>query len=490
MSGSLEGIYEPGIVDPGVPVSSPTKPFWHSNPHPHANHQSPWPTTAVDVVVIGSGISGMSLVRTLLSTHRPDLRVVLVEARSLCSGATARNGGHIKTMTFAMWGERRRSFGIAEAVRLSEFEHSHLEAMAAAIREAGVDCDLVLTEGVEAYYDQRSFERAVAGLEDMRAHAPHLADKHTVYTDRDRLRRVMKLSPRCVGAIGVPAASLWPYKWITGVLGGLIDAGRLNVQTHTTVRAVEDRDGDEFAVVRTDRGDIKARHVVHATNAWLGHLLPELRPFISPVRGNVVHYGPVPAKSDNDDDNTVKADKANSKTTNSALGLDPRFSLWLRYGDKDYDYVIQRQDGGVVAGRANTGRRTTGDDGETDLPAMAHLRGLGDEVAASPAPGGGGAAHVTHAWSGILAFSQDAVPFAGRLPPALFPGRGHQWVCGGYHATGMIKAFRTAQMVARLILGEDVGDEYPRSILVTEGRIAALRRSLDLGELPVFKAKL
>jgi glycine/D-amino acid oxidase-like deaminating enzyme len=478
MSGALEGIYDPGIVDPGVPVSNPTIPFWHSSPHKFANHQSHWPTDYADVVIIGSGVSGMTLVRTLLSLN-PTIKIVLVEARSLCSGATGRNGGHIKTMTFAMWEERKRSFGIEEAARISEFEHSHLQAMAEAIHEDGLasHCNLQLTEGVEAYYDAKSFDEAVQALGDMRVHVPHLAAKHRVYTgdDMDRLQKTLKLSPRCIGAIGVPAASLWPYKWVTGVLGPFIESGKLNVQTHTTVQQVLEQ-GQDLAIVRTTRGDIKAKNVVHATNAWLGHLLPELQPYISPVRGNVVRYKALPQLTQSTDGSSSNA---------SALGLNGQFSYWLRYGEKDYDYLVQRKDGDVVVGRANTGRKATADDSATDLTPMAHLRGFGDEVVASPVQGS--SAYITHAWSGILAFSQDGMPFAGRLP-----GRKHQWVCGGYHATGMIKAFRTSQFVANLIVGkaENTIGDYPLSILVTENRIKALRRSLDLGQAAVVTFKL
>ena len=469
MSSAFEGIYEPGIVDPGFPSPNGTTPFWHNNPHPRANHQSKWPAGIADVAIIGAGITGMNLVRTLLK-NRPGLNIVLIEARGLCSGATGRNGGHCKTMTFAMWEERKRSFGIEEAIRISALEHAHLDAMAGSILEDAIDCDLVLTEGIEAYYDAKDFRKAVAALEDMRAHAPHLAGKHTVHTDKNYLHNVLRLSDRAVGAIASPAASLWPYKWITSALGTFIDQGSLNVQTHTPVRSVIDNVEDAYATVRTDRGDIRAKHVVHATNAWLGRLLPELRPFVSPVRGNVVAYSPV---------------KTATGASKSALGLSSDNSLWLRYGVKDYDYVIQRKDGVVIAGRANTGRTVTGDDSETDLAPMSHLRGFAHEALVSPSPDA--SMHITRAWAGIIAFTQDAVPFAGRLP---FPGRSHQWVCGGYHATGMIKAFLTAQMVAGLILGEAPSEEFPRSMFATPDRIRALRESLEDGRPVVMKGKL
>lgn len=463
MSGALEGIYPPGIVRPGPPVSNPTTPYWHSVPHAYANHQSPWPSEPVDIVIIGSGISGMGLCRTLL-VKRPDMRVTVVEARSLCSGATGRNGGHIKTMTFAMWNERKHQFGIEEAVKISKFEHSHLETMAAAIEEDNVDCDLVRTKGVEAYYDQKVFERGVAALEDMRAHAPHLAALHKVYRDPEHLQGVMKLSERCVGAITIPAASVFPYKWISKVWGDLIKGGKINVQTNTTVHAIDDRDGAEFAVVKTTRGEIKARKVVHATNAWLGYLLPELTPFVSPVRANVVHFTPGEGGS-------------------SRLGTVPEYSIWYRYGEKSYDYLISRKDGGVVAGCAGTGRQATSDDSTADHAAQVNLRGFFHLAVAEPQPGA--ADNIDYSWSGIVGFTQDGVPFVGDLP---FPGRSHQFILGAYHGTGMIKAFRASQAAAAMLLGEGVPKDFPTSMLVTEERIRELRRSLDSGKPPVFQS--
>ena len=53
------------------------------------------------------------------------------------------------------------------------------------------------------------------------------------------------------------------------------------------------------------------------------------------------------------------------------------------------------------------GRTAIGDDSETGLSPMAHLRGVAGEVAASPIPDAG--AYITHAWSSILAFTQDAM---------------------------------------------------------------------------------
>ena len=78
-----------------LPASSPTESYWQTPPHRLASYRSsPFPDVA-DVVIIGSGITGTSIARTLFE-HNPSLTIALVEARKLCSGATGRNGGHIK----------------------------------------------------------------------------------------------------------------------------------------------------------------------------------------------------------------------------------------------------------------------------------------------------------------------------------------------------------------------------------------------------------
>lgn len=44
------------------------------------------------MLIVGSGITGTSVAKHLLE-GQPDARVTIVEARTLCSGATGRNGG-------------------------------------------------------------------------------------------------------------------------------------------------------------------------------------------------------------------------------------------------------------------------------------------------------------------------------------------------------------------------------------------------------------
>lgn len=437
MSTSPDGIYEPGIIDPGLPSNSPTQPFWLSQPSKIHNLQSPWPNQA-DIIIIGSGITAASLTRTLY-THKPNLHIAILEARALCSGATGRNGGHCKVMSPGVWFERQHAYGTAEALRVMRFEHAHLYELVQCVKENGIQCDLRLHEGVDVYHDQHTFSRAVRALEDMRKHAPDLAEKYTVYTSKADLE-ARHCPAQSVGAISMPSGSIWPYKFVTGLFEKYLNDHNLTIQTNTVVTDILET--PDYGIVKTTRGDIKAPIIIHATNAWMSHLVPELQPYVSPVRANVQRHVP---------DSNIRVDN----------------SLWLRYAEHDYDYMVQRPDGAFINGRANTGRRATSDDGNMDVLPQTHLRtvvpALFDFKTAN--------VRVTHAWSGCVAFTQDGNPFVGKWPGE----RRHQWVCGAYQGIGMVRAFRSAQALAWMVLGLDVG-EFPRSMVINTDRL----RRLDL----------
>jgi hypothetical protein len=83
-------------LDPGLPLPHPTKSSWLIPPDPLHNHRSSksLPVDVLDVVIIGSGFSGTSVAWHLLHDQpsTPNLKILMLEARDVCSGATGRNG--------------------------------------------------------------------------------------------------------------------------------------------------------------------------------------------------------------------------------------------------------------------------------------------------------------------------------------------------------------------------------------------------------------
>lgn len=83
---------------PGLPHANPTLPFWTVPASRLSKHLSSeqLPDYA-DIVIIGSGITGTSVARTLLLEGDPKLKVVMLEARETCSGATGRSDHSFST---------------------------------------------------------------------------------------------------------------------------------------------------------------------------------------------------------------------------------------------------------------------------------------------------------------------------------------------------------------------------------------------------------
>lgn len=67
----------------------------------------------------------------------------------------------------------------------------------------------------------------------------------------------------------------------------MLKKGNLNLQAHTPVSDVSERDSAGWITVKTDRGNIKAKEVIHTTNRWASHLLPEFEKLILPDRGTL-----------------------------------------------------------------------------------------------------------------------------------------------------------------------------------------------------------
>lgn len=125
------------------------------------------------------------------------------------------------------------------------------------------------------------------------------------------------------------AGHLFPYKLILHLLGKAVAEG-VNLQTHTPVNSVsEERNAEGRWTVTTPRGQVKAKVVIFATNAYTSALLPEFKDKIVPVRGICSRI--------------ATPHRRPPLLSNSYV---------LRFNDWEYDYLIPRSDGSIVVGGA------------------------------------------------------------------------------------------------------------------------------------------
>jgi len=130
------------FTDPGIPQSSTTSSFWLQPPRTFEPKTTSLPEE-VEIVIIGSGVTGASIARTLLENGTSSQSILMLEARSICSGATGRNGGHILE-TADEYAELADTFGVEDANKILRFRLAHLKEMLGVAKELGI------TEEVQA----------------------------------------------------------------------------------------------------------------------------------------------------------------------------------------------------------------------------------------------------------------------------------------------------------------------------------------------------
>ncbi len=454
---------------PGLPVPNPTTPFWSipASPIQKEGSSTSLPACA-DVVIIGSGITGTSFARTLLDADG-SLEVVMLEARDACSGATARNGGHITPPLYHDYFDLKKKHGAEAAKQIIQFRLSHLDELISVAEEEGLteesQCRKVDTYDV--YFDKDVFEGAREKLERYLEELP--SEKDGWGTTEGPAG--MQLADGVCGVISTTGGAVHPYRLVTGILSRLLKTySSFQLYTHTPCLSIHDN------IVHTPRGDIRAKHIVHATNGWTSHLLAPMREKIVPVRGHMT------------------AQRAGTGLDDGWLGT-RSFVLYPSASEDRWDYLTQQPPNPATLGEKPHAEFMFGggiemgtqsffdavgcaDDSQVEFRVSAYLGGA---LAAYFGKWWGGESadedddhfergRVKKAWSGVLGISADGLPWVGSLPSKV-SGRseGSEWIAAGYSGEGMVHAWMSGRALAYMVLGKDV-DWLPAPFRVTEKR--------------------
>ncbi|CAZ82247.1 unnamed protein product [Tuber melanosporum] len=437
---------------PRQPVSNPTSSFWLSDPPPVFTHQSPTFPASADVVIIGSGITGTAAARTLLS-NSPDLRVAMLDAREACSGATGRNGGHIKPNPWELFPALAAVLGREKARKVTEFRRGILDKMIAVADAEGVtgECQIRKVEAADVHFDAESWAAAKTCLVVYLEEFPEEIGNWRVYEGEEARQKFS--TPHAKGIITGPAGALWPARLIHPILTRLLSMHpTFTLDTSTTVTSITPPDSPTSPyIVHTPRGDLKATHILHATNGYTANLLPGLTGALFPVRGTMTAQSP-PTKCHLHENRS-----------------------WQFSWDQGYDYLTTLPDRTIMFGgglrQALKTEIGTVDDSIVELCTTIHLSGF------LPAIGLG--TGVQKIWTGIMGFSGDMLPWIGEVPPEISgrqQGIGKEWVAAGYTGDGMCVAWGAAEEVVARILGLEGGVGVIEEMDVTVERVESAKR--------------
>lgn len=208
---------------PGVPITNASTPFWAIPRSPLASHGSTDPLPAkVDVLVIGSGISGTSFAREFLGSCDPKCTVAMLDAREVCYGATGRNGGHITPPLYQDLDVLEKIVGTEHAKEILRFRRAHFPALMEVAREEGLtDATLRKVEMREVFFEQSLYEEMRQKLERYIELVPEERGEFEAACGPD-IAEKLGLTDRVYGAITTYGGAVHPYRFVTAILARLL----------------------------------------------------------------------------------------------------------------------------------------------------------------------------------------------------------------------------------------------------------------------------
>ncbi len=267
------------------PVPNSTTSFWRAKPHELENHHSteelPQKT---DILIIGSGYSGAACSYYLTKDGPfPAPSITILEAREVCSGATGRNGGHIKPDMYYGMSKYTKLYGPEAAASIARFELNNVFAVKELVEKENIDCDFHLTRAADVFIDAQAAKDAEVNYKQiMKDGAVDLHDVHYIDRNAEAITGVQG----AISAFTFTAGQLWPYNLITSLLKLAMSRGNVNLQTHTPVTSLSAQPNENgYYQVSTPRGTISAKKVLVCTNAYTASLIPGFKSRVIPCRG-------------------------------------------------------------------------------------------------------------------------------------------------------------------------------------------------------------
>ncbi|KAF9881472.1 FAD dependent oxidoreductase [Colletotrichum karsti] len=439
-----------------LPISNPTKSYWIEGAEsPLRNFRSTEELPKeTDIVIVGSGYAGTTTAYWLhkfteKSEQKP--RVLMLEARDICGSSTGRNGGQLRPHAYSRYTPWAQRFGPKVAMDLIKHEMAHLPAFRELMSAEGVTEEVCLKFGetFDAAMSDEAWTRLKGCYEAMKK--DHGEDDDVVKVCRliedPKAAEEFTQMKGCLGAVVHPAGQVWPYKFVHALLRILLEAGNLNLQAHTPAESVSERDSEGWFTVKTPRGDVRTKTVVHTTNRWASHLLPEFSNLIFSDRATLASI-----KAPEGFIKHTGAQHWDSNVNNYHLQLPPPYNniilggarqLLSHFPEKcDLNDEEDKQFEGVP-------------EFFKSWPASDVVGWQGSnpaELAKDDNEGG--------VWTGVDSMSIDSFPFVGAIP-----ARDGHFVAAGFSGHGMPRILLSTAHITPLIL-DSLGAKYSAPAMV------------------------
>ena len=385
-------------------MSSPPQGYYAASAAPPPPRPSLQHSLTACVCVIGGGFTGLSA-----ALHLAEKGVVtaLLEAETVGFAASGRNGGQIHTGLRKDQAELERWLGPIHAHDLWTLTEEAKALVRDLVQRHAIACDLKSGLVIAAHN-----ARAARALADDTA---HLARTYGYFAarmlDAGETRDALGTALYPASRFDLGGGHLHPLRFARGLAAAGERAG-VSIWEQSPALGFDDESGQ--IVVSTPHGKIIADHVILATDAFSGRLVPALAPFIGHVESFMTATAPLPD------------DLAAAVLPSDAAVADTRHVL---------DYYRKSADNRLLfAGRESYFRPPR------DIASLVRPRMLHVYPALARVP-------TEYAWSGTVGITRTRMPHFGRLGERAF-------FAHGYSGQGVALACLGGKLLAEAALGQ------------------------------------
>jgi glycine/D-amino acid oxidase-like deaminating enzyme len=252
--------------------------WWDASPRPVFAEQPALPATT-DVLVIGSGFTGLS---AALETARAGRSTLVVDADDAGWGCSSRNGGQVSTSIKPSLDKLSARHGSELGFEMRREGHRALDYIEAFIRKEGLKCNWERVGRFHGAHNARQYEKLAKDSGEV----PKELKTDAYVVPRAEQHKEIGSDWYHGGMVMPHHGALDPGKYVNGLISLARQAGA-SIVPHCRVTGIN-REGSGGFAVTTAKGVVKARDVIVATNGYTGEATPWHRRRVIPIGSYII----------------------------------------------------------------------------------------------------------------------------------------------------------------------------------------------------------